>query len=442
MLSCAWGSILRGRTEHVRPLFGPRNKKNTMKIETLPLSSTPTVRPRRRYAPAIGVAILVLAGVGGYAFTHRDAPAKPAVGNAQAVAAKAEKEPVHELSRRDVAVIEARPLALTLPLNGSLSPLSQATVKSKVSGVILATSVQEGMEVKAGQVIARLDDAEARARVAQQQAALADASARLALAKKNMANSAALLKQNYIAQNAFDTTANAVDLAQAAVDSARAQLELARIALADTVIRAPLSGVVSKRHAQAGEKLAPDSPVFTIVDLKHLTLDAQVPANDIPRVKVGQDAQFKVDGFDGHVFSGKVARINPATEAGSRAMIVYISVDNPDGLLRAGMYGKGTLTTEKSAAHPLLPLGAVQQEAGRDVVYRVDGGKVVAQPVKLGLKNEDLGVVEALDGVDAGATVMALKLDGIKPGSPVKLPDGLADKVDATASLDPGAKKG
>ena len=434
MLSCAWGSILRGRTEHVRPLSGPRkrNNKNTMKIETLPLSSTPAARPKRRYAPAIGVAILVLAGAGGYAFTHRDAtaPAKPV---AQA-AAKAEKEPVHELSRRDVAVIEARPLAVTLPLNGSLSPLSQATVKSKVSGVILATSVQEGMDVKAGQVIARLDDAEARARVAQQQAALADAGARLALAKKNMANSAALLKQNYIAQNAFDTMANNVDLAQAAVDSARAQLELARIALADTVIHAPLSGVVSKRHAQAGEKLAPDSPVFTIVDLKHLTLDARVPANDIPRVKVGQDAQFKVDGFDGRSFSGKVARINPATEAGSRAMIVYISVDNPDGLLRAGMYGKGTLTTEKSAAHPLLPLGAVQQEAGRDVVYRVDGGKVVAQPVKLGLKNEDLGLVEALDGVDAGATVMALKLDGVKPGSPVKLPEGLGSKAQATGT--------
>src|SRR5439155_18705049 len=134
--------------------------------------------------------ILVLAGVGGYVVTHRDADSAKTAAKPAAQAAKAEKEPVHELSRRDVAVVEARPLAVTLPLNGSLSPLSQATVKSKVSGVILATTVQEGMEVKAGQVIARLIDAEARARVAQQQAALADASARLALAKKNMANSA------------------------------------------------------------------------------------------------------------------------------------------------------------------------------------------------------------------------------------------------------------
>ena len=397
------------------------NKNEAMKIETLPLSpaepAASTVPHQRRRA-AIGLAAVLLAGAaGGYAWTQRTAaPAQPAP------AAKADKESVHELSKRDIAVVEARPLAVTLPLSGSLTPLAQATVKSKVSGVVLATTVQEGMRVAAGQVIARLDDAEARARVAQQQALLADANARLALAKKNQANSAALLQQKYIAQSAYDTSSNAVDLAQAAVDAARAQLELTRIALLDTVIRAPLSGVVSKRHVQAGEKLSPDSPVFSIVDLQQLTLDAQVPASDIPRIKVGQEVQFRVDGFGERNFAGKVVRINPSTEAGSRAMLVYIGVDNPDGLLRAGMFAKGAVTTEKSAAHALLPLSAVRTEKGEDVVYRVDGGKVVAQPVKLGLRNQDEGLVEALDGIQAGATVLALPLDGIKPGHRVKLP--------------------
>jgi RND family efflux transporter MFP subunit len=395
-----------------------------MKIESLPPASVEppsTVKAQRRRwrAPVIGAAILALAGAGGYAYTHAG-HAKPAP------AAAAKKDPVHELSARDIAVVEARPLAVTLPLSGSLTPLAQATVRSKVSGVVRQTTVQEGMNVSAGQVIARLDDSEARARVAQQQALLSDASARLALAKKNQANSAALLKQNYIAQNAYDTTSNSVDLAQAAVDSARAQLELARIALNDTVIHAPLSGVVSKRHAQAGEKLSPDSPVFSIVDLKQLTLDAQVPASDIPRIRVGQEVRFKVDGFGDRNFAGKVLRINPAAEAGSRAMLVYIGVDNPDGALRAGMFAKGAVTTEKSAVHPLLPLGAVQKQDGKDVVYRVDGGRVVAQPVKLGLKNEDAGLVEAVDGIAPGATVLAVKLDGVKPGEKVKLPAATA----------------
>jgi RND family efflux transporter MFP subunit len=403
-----------------------------MKIESLPPASSEAaavpVRARRRWrAPAIGVAVLALAGAGGYAYTHAGS-AKPAPGPAAAD----KKETVHELSARDVAVVEARPLALTLPLSGSLTPLAQATVRSKVSGVVRQTTVQEGMAVTAGQVIARLDDSEARARVAQQQAMVAEAAARLALAKKNQTNSAALLKQNFIAQNAYDTSTNAVDLAQAALDSARAQLDLARIALNDTVIHAPLGGVVSKRHVQAGEKLSPDSPVFSIVDLKQLTLDAQVPASDIPRVKVGQDVQFKVDGFGARGFAGKVLRINPAAEAGSRAMLVYIGVDNPDGVLRAGMFAKGVVTTEKSAAHPLLPIGAVQQQDGKDVVYRVDSGKIVVQPVKLGLKNEDDGLVEALDGVAAGATVLAVKLDGVKPGEKARLP-AAASTAAATA---------
>lgn len=393
-----------------------------MKIESLPPASVEppvNVQAKRRVwrKPAIVLAILALAGAGGYAYTHAGG-AKPA-----APAAAEKKDTVHELSARDIAVVEARPLAVTLPLSGSLVPLAQATVRSKVSGVVLQTTVQEGMNVAAGQVIARLDDAEARARVAQQQALLADAGARLALAKKNQANSAALLKQNYIAQNAYDTTSNAVDLAQAAVDSARAQLELARIALNDTTIRAPIAGVVSKRHAQAGEKLSPDSPVFSIVDLKRLTLDAQVPASDIPRVKVGQEVQFKVDGIKERSFAGKVLRINPAAEAGSRAMLVYIGVDNPDGVLRAGMFAKGVVTTEKTAAHPLLPLLGLHQDHGRDVVYRIDGGKIVAQPVKLGLRNEDDGLVEAVDGIAAGSTVLSVKLDGLKPGDKVKLPN-------------------
>lgn len=398
-----------------------------MKIESMPPSVITSRAPRGRSKPiavTVTVLALALAGAGGYAYLHRtSAPAKP--DTAAAPKAKA-KDPIYELSRRDIARIDTQALSVTLPLTGSLAPLSQATVKSKVSGVVLASNVQEGMQVTAGQVIAKLDDAEARARVAQQQAMLNDAEARLAMARKNQTNSATLLQQKFIAQNAYDTTSNAVDLAQAGVDSAKAQLDLMRIALADTVIRAPLSGVVSKRLAQAGDKLAPDTPVLSIVDLKHLTLDAQVPASDIPRIKVGQPVAFHVDGFGNRAFTGKVARINPAAEAGSRALVVYVDVDNPDGALRAGMYATGAITTATSSAHPLLPAGAVRRENGRDVVYRVDGGKVVAQPVTLGLRNADEGMVEALDGAADGMIVLAVPLEGVKPGSQVKLPDTAA----------------
>jgi membrane fusion protein (multidrug efflux system) len=408
-----------------------------MKRETMPLPFTPdlaspaTTPARRRWKkPALLVLLLALLAGGGWAWMN--AGAKPG--------AAAEKEkpktPVYELAAGDVATIAASELSLSLPLSGSLTPLTQATVKSKVSGVVLETTVQEGMPVAAGQVIARLDGAELRARAAQQQATLDEANARLALAKKNNLNSEALLRQNYISRSAYDTTQNSVELAQASVAAARAQLDMARIALADATLKAPLAGVVSKRHVQAGEKLAPDMPVMSIVNLSQLTLEAQVPASEIPRIRVGQDVLFRVDGFDQRRFTGKVARINPTTEAGSRAMLVYISVNNADGALRGGMFAKGQITTTKNAARPLLPLAALRKDGAKDVVYRVDNGTVALQPVTLGLRSEDDGMVEVLDGLAPGAIVLAAPLDGVKPGSKVKLLSA------AVAPVAPVTKKG
>jgi membrane fusion protein (multidrug efflux system) len=393
-----------------------------MKIETLPLAQAQaTIRPRRWKKPAAGLLIVLLAA-GGWAYMQKSKTGAQPAGTAHAAPGKdGPKVDVYELSTGDVTAVQARELRLNLPLSGSLAPQEQATVKSKVSGVVLETAVQEGMSVTAGQVIARLDAADQRARVAQQQAALDEANARLSLAQKNNANSQALLKQNYISQNSYDTTQNSVELARASVKAMQAQLDLARIALADTVIRAPLSGVVSKRHAQAGEKLAPDMPVFTIVNLRQLTLEAQVPASEVPRVKIGQEVQFRVDGFAQRAFAGKVARINPTTEAGSRSMLVYVSVDNSDAALRGGMFAKGNITTEKSAATAVVPIAAVRNEKGRQVVYTIEGNKVVSKPVTLGLRNEDEGMAQVTSGLAQGASVIVARLDGVKPGDKVRI---------------------
>ena len=388
-----------------------------MKLETLPRAPVqPTVRKNRWRTPVIGALVLALGGGGWYAMHAQKPPPK--------VASEKDGKPkvdVYELSSGDVAAVEARALSVNLPLSGSLTPLAQATVKSKASGVVLESSLREGMPVAAGQVLARLDAADQQARMAQQQAALDEANARLALATKNNLNSQALLKQNFISQNSYDTVQNTVALAQANVKAAKAQLDLARNAAADTVIRSPMAGIISKRHVQAGEKLSPDMPVFTIVDLKQLTLEAQVPASEIPRVKVGQEVQFKVDGYQGRNFSGKVARISPTAEMGSRSMLVYISVNNTDHALSGGMFAKGAITTQKSAVMPIIPLAALRKDKDVDVVYKIENGKVVSQPVKLGLRNEDEGIAEVTEGLSGGASVVIGKLEGVKPGTKVRI---------------------
>ena len=407
--------------------------ETTPPIPPLPFSATR--RPRRWRAPVLILLVLGLAGGGWTVMQSKQQSARAA--EAQAAKKKEQaRTPVHELAQGDVAAIGARALSVSLPLSGSLAPLNQATIKAKVSGEIRETTVQEGQQVSSGQVLLRLDAADQRARLTQQQAMLDEAQARLSMASKNEANSQALLKQKYISQTAYDTTQNSVDLARASVKSAAAMVEIARIALADTVIRAPMAGIVSKRHVQAGEKVAPDMPVYTIVNLAQLTLEAPVPSAEIPRIKIGQEVRFKVDGFGARDFSGKVARINPTTESGSRAMLVYIAVDNGDGALRGGMFAKGSIVTERSIVAPMVPLSALRTEKHGTVVYAVVDNKVVEQSVTLGLRNEDEGSAEVKQGLAPGTRVIVAKLDGVKPGHGVTFG---ATPAPATATATPPA---
>lgn len=418
-------------------------KLDTFDTMALPPSTSPVItagRAKRWRAPLIILVVLAVAG-GGWTVLHKKAAA-PAVTAAADAAKKAPAPiPVHELSSADIAVVESRALTRSLPMSGSLTPQNQATIKSRASGAVRDTTVQEGMAVTAGQVLARLDPADLNARLIQQQAALDQARAKLSMANKNQLNNQALLQQKYISQTAYDTTQNTTELAQADVKSAAAQVDIARIALDDTVIHSPMNGIVSKRFVQAGDKVSPDSQVYTIVNLDKMTLEAQVPASDIPRVKVGQGVTFKVDGFADRKFSGKVARINPATEAGSRAMLVYVAVDNADGALRAGMFAKGSITTDQAPAKPLLPLSAIRQGQGKDVgntvVYQIVDNKVRAQPVTLGLRNDDEGYAEVTGGLPVGATVLVAKLEGVLPGHSVKLPAGPATGPLAKAATTP-----
>jgi membrane fusion protein (multidrug efflux system) len=405
---------------------------------------------KRRKAWRLPVAALIVVLGGGGTWMTMHAKTSGAAGKPAEIAKDGQKTTVFELADGDVAAIAERQLKVTLPLSGSLTPVTQTTVKAKVAAVVRETLVQEGMTVAAGQVLARLDTADLQARLTQQQAALEEAQARLSLARRNAANNETLRKQNFISQNSLETTQNAVELAAANAKSVASLVEIARLALADTVIRAPIAGIVSKRHVQGGDKLSPDMPIFSIVNLARMTLEAPIPASDIPRIAIGQQVHFTVDGFQNRDFTGKVERINPTSETGSRAMLVYIAVNNSDGVLRGGMFAKGNIVTEQSKPGvPLVQLSALVNDKGRQVVYKIDNNKVVAQAVTLGLRNDDEGYAEVLSGLVKGNTVIVAKLDGVKPGSKVKLMDAPAQRgapatvsAPATAAASATSNKG
>lgn len=326
-----------------------------------------------------------------------------------------------EFTAADVARVEPRQMARWLPVSGTLQPLNQTTVKAKVSGEIRQVLVREGDAVKAGQVLARLDTADLEAKLNDRIGALEASRAQLALAEKTRTQNHALLKQGFISQNAFDSADSNLSVTQGTLKSYEAQVQLARNALRDAVVTAPLSGTLAKRHVQPGEKVNFDSPLFTIVDLGKMELQAMVPANDIPEITVAMPVELSIDGFADRSFAGSVERINPMTEAGTRAIIVFVQIPNPDAALKGGMFASGRIRLAAGAAVPTLPVAAIRSEAGQTYVWTIEGGRLLRRNVTLGRRDESAARVELKSALPGEVQVLAARFDNLKEGGPAVL---------------------
>ncbi|HXZ92788.1 MAG TPA: efflux RND transporter periplasmic adaptor subunit, partial [Burkholderiales bacterium] len=313
----------------------------------------------RRALLATGAALLIgAAAVAGLATVRKNQAAEPAA-----------REQALEFLPSDILVLAPQTLERSLPLTGTLTPLNETTVKAKVAGELVEVTVREGENVRRGQVLARIDTTELAARAAAKRADVEAARAQLVLAEKNRATQKTLLEKNFISQSAFDSTQSAYEVALARLRAAEADLAVAQKALGDAVLSAPISGIVAQRLAQPGERVPVDARILAIVDLSRLQLEAAVPASEIGRVKIGQPVAFRVDGFGAREFAGHIERINPSTIAGSRSINVYAVIENPEGMLRGGLFAQGGLTLERVEGVLLIPATALREELGERFVY-------------------------------------------------------------------------
>lgn len=377
-------------------------------------SPKPPLYRRKRWLIGAGTMLLVVAASAVVLSRATSAP------KATATDDKAPPPPI-EFASHEVTRLEAHRLAQEVRVTGTLEAINKVTLRAKTAAEVRSLPVREGDRVQVGQVVAQIDSADVEARLAERIGALETARANLALAKKNHVTNRDLLAQGYISQNAFDAIESTHQANVGQVQAAEANVVLARNALRDTKVIAPIAGIVAKRHVQPSEKVGIDAALLSIVDLRKLELQAMVPADDVPRIRLGASASIRVDGYPNRRFDGKVERIAPATESGTRAILVLIAVANPDEALKAGMFAAGAISVEQTPPVPTLPLDAIQTASGESTVWILDHDKLARRVVRLGRKDEQTKRVEVTSGITADDVVLAARFDKLTEGAAARL---------------------
>ena len=336
-------------------------------------------------------------------------------------AAQRAEAPV-ELRASDLVQVKTRVLAQGLAISGALKAANSAVIKARVAGELQGFALREGDLVKAGQVVGRVDPTDAQARVRQAQQQAESAKAQVDMAKRTFDNNSSLVEQGFISKSSLDTSISSLAAAEANYRAAQAGADMATKALDDTVLRSPISGQVSQRLAQNGERLAIDGRVVEIVDLSRLELEASLSAADSLQVQLGQTAKLQIEGASAPV-NAKVVRVNPTVVAGSRSVLAYLALDRAPGL-RQGLFAQGMLQTGNTQAAS-VPLTAVRTDKPQPYVQLVSNNKVAHQAVELGARGESEGqLMVAIQGVPDGTSLVNGSVGALREGTSVKFTTG------------------
>jgi RND family efflux transporter MFP subunit len=390
---------------------------------------------KRTWMALGGVAVLVAAGAAWVLLKPGALPGGAGLARAAAKPGAAASAPL-EFRGNEVVRPQRAALPERIGFSGPLVAPNSAVLRARVSGTLLALAVAEGDRVKAGQALGRIDMAELAPRIAERSALLDSARASLAQAERVHASNERLAAQNFISPNALDTSRAQVDTARAALAAAQATLETTRAGARDTTLLAPISGIVAKRHVLPGEKVTAEQQVLTIVDLSRLELAASVGTHEVGRLQPGMPVQVTVEGI-ATPFTGTLARIAPAAEAGTRSIGVTVALANPQERLRAGQYALGEVVLADDRQRLLLPAAAIGSNAGQSHVWVIERGLLARRAVLLGRRDDAGGRIEVLEGVGPDAQVLAARFENLREGAPARVvgaPPASAPGASAPAS--------
>lgn len=327
-----------------------------------------------------------------------------------------------ELAAVDVVTVRQKALSGGYPVSGSLQPVVQTTVQSRVSAEVNEVLVREGMRVEKGQLLARLSIKDLSARLKQAEAGLAAAKVEAELSRVLTERNRQLYEKKYFSEVEYQRSVGETAARNENVRAQQALVDIARKAENDALVKAPISGLVARRYIEPGGNVSMEGRLFDLVDLTQMELSVPVPATDIARIKAGQAVHFTVSGFGDRQFEGKVARINPVADATTRAVSVYVQVNNTGMDLKGGMYARGEIAVGEAGKGLTVPVEALHKNNdGTSWVLLVRQNKLEKQMLQTGARDERSGTVVVKEGVKEGDVVVVVRLDESVVGQAVNL---------------------
>ena len=331
-----------------------------------------------------------------------------------------------EFSQNDVFTAEVREITQGLAVSGTVKALNYAVIKARVAGEVKEIKVREGDSVTAGQVLARIDPVEYQRRFEQAQEQASAAKSQMEIAQRQWDTNKALVDQGFISKTALDNSLASFQGAVASHKAAIAGADVARKSLDDSVLRAPFSGVIAVRAAQLGERVGIDAKVLELVDLRQLEVEAPLSPSDSLDVKMGQTARLQIEDR-ADLVTAHVTRMSPSAQAGSRSVLVYLTLDKPSGL-RHGLFAKGTLGLVNSQvlAVPLTSVRTDHPSPYVQVVEKVgETMQVRHQTVEMGIRGHDASGKDpqewvAVKGLAAGSVVLKGQVGAMREGMAVR----------------------
>jgi membrane fusion protein (multidrug efflux system) len=305
----------------------------------------------------------------------------------------------------EVTPVERRDMASYIETNGTLEAEAEVDLVARTSGPIVELRAEENMAVSRGQLLARLDQAETRARLEVSRVNLQEAETAFARAE-------ALQRASLLSAEAFEQ-------ARSALESARAEFQGNEIQLGYTEIRAPFAGLVVRRYVKFAETVSVNQPLFRLSDFDPLLCPIQVPERELPRLAPGQPAYVTVDAWDGERFDARVLRVAPVVEAATGTVKVTLEVESR-GKLRPGMFASVYVQTDTHEGVLAIPRPALALDSIGDAVFVAREGTAVRREVELGVREG--GMVEVVGGLEEGELVITVGQDSLSDGTPIEIP--------------------